>query len=47
VDRDILPEEFGGTAGPFENASCQEAIAEFEEYYGEVRKMAEENKGKY
>ena len=26
VDPDALPEEYGGTAGPFENSNCQKAI---------------------
>ena len=26
VDPEALPEEYGGTAGPFENSNCQKAI---------------------
>ena len=26
VDPEVLPEEYGGTAGPFENSNCEKAI---------------------
>ena len=26
VDPEALPEEYGGTAGPFENSNCEKAI---------------------
>lgn len=47
VDPEALPEEYGGTAGPFENSNCQKAIQEFEDYFQEVQEMAANNKGKF
>jgi len=47
VDPEALPEEYGGTAGPFENSNCQRAIQEFEDYFKEVQEMADNNKGKF
>ena len=47
VDPSILPKEFGGTAGPFENTNIQNAILQFEDYFQELKNMAADNKGKH
>ena len=36
VDPAILPEEFGGSAGPFDNALIREAVERFGDYFQEV-----------
>jgi len=46
VSPDSLPEEFGGTRGPFETRVCQKALQNFEGYFEEVRRMADENSDK-
>ena len=40
IDPEILPEEYGGQLGPFDNSPCNEAIKRFDDYYAEVREFA-------
>ncbi len=36
VDPEILPEEYGGTQGPFDNSEIHEATERFEDYFREL-----------
>ena len=41
----ILPEEFGGSCGKFDNSECFETIMAMKEYFEGVKRMADDNKG--
>lgn len=44
VDKEILPTEYGGTAGNFDNKDSSEAVYEMLEFFIQVKKYVEENK---
>ena len=46
VRSDILPNEFGGQGGPFNNTEVHEAIIKHERYFKEVREMADKYNNK-
>jgi hypothetical protein len=47
VDRDVLPSDYGGTLGKIENMRVRDATLQFDDYFREVKKMAEDNRGKF
>ena len=47
VDRDILPEEYGGKLARVENTQLRLASLKFEDYFKEVQKLADDNSGRY
>ena len=38
MDKSILPVDFGGLDGDFDNSRCREAVEEMAEYFEAVRK---------
>ena len=40
VDKEILPKEYGGDAGPFGNKESSEAVYGMLEYFSQVKKYA-------
>ena len=44
VDKDILPEELGGTEGPIETDNIRTAISKFERYFVEAKGVYEDNR---
>ena len=40
VDKEILPKEYGGDAGPFDNKESSEAVYGMLEYFSQVKKYA-------
>ena len=44
VDKEILPSEYGGSAGIFDNKESSEAVYEMLEFFIQVKKYAEENR---
>ena len=40
VDKEILPKEYGGDAGPFDNKESSEAVYGMLEYFRQVKKYA-------
>ena len=38
VDKEILPEEYGGGAGPFDNKESSEAVYDMLEYFTQVKR---------
>ena len=38
VDKSILPEDYGGDMGKFDNAECSKALEEMEGYFQELKK---------
>ena len=44
VDKEILPTEYGGAAGHFDNKDSSEAVYEMLEFFIQVKKYVEENK---
>ena len=44
VDKEILPTEYGGTAGKFDNKDSSEAVYEMLEFFIQVKKYVEANK---
>jgi hypothetical protein len=47
VDPEVLPVEYGGIRGKIEDTTIRDTILQFEDYFKEVKKLAEDNKGKY
>ena len=47
VDRDILPEEYGGKLARVENTQVRLASLKFEDYFKEVQKMADDNRDRF
>ena len=47
VDREILPEEYGGTLPKLENTQARLASLKFENYFKELKKLADDNRGRY
>ena len=45
--REILPEEYGGALPRVENTQVRLATLKFEEYFKELKKLAEDNRGRY
>lgn len=43
VDKEILPHELGGTAGPFDNAEMASAVHSMSEYFVQVHAYVNEN----
>jgi hypothetical protein len=43
---EALPKNLGGTLGKLDNSECLQSLRQFEDYYKEVRKMAQDNKDK-
>jgi hypothetical protein len=46
VDKDILPSEYGGTLGKIENTRMRTATLQFNDYFGKIKKLAEDNREK-
>ena len=44
VDKEILPNEYGGSAGEFDNTESSNAVYEMLEFFVQVKKYAQENK---
>ena len=44
VDKEILPKEYGGSAGEFDNKESSEAVYEMLEFFIQVKKYVEGNK---
>ena len=44
VDKEILPNEYGGSAGKFDNTESSKAVYEMLEFFVQVKKYAQENK---
>ena len=47
VDREILPEEYGGALSRVENTQVRLASLKFEDYFKELKKLADDNRGRY
>ena len=47
VDREILPEEYGGALPKVENTQVRLASLKFEGYFKELKKLADDNRGRY
>lgn len=39
ISPDILPSDFGGRAGPFDNSLCYEAIMKMEDFFEELKNI--------
>ena len=44
VNKEILPNEYGGSAGKFDNTESSKAVYEMLEFFVQVKKYAQENK---
>ena len=43
VDKEILPDELGGTQGPFENSATWSAVSMMSDYFFQVHNYVNEN----
>ncbi len=43
VDREILPKEYGGDIGPFDNSPSSSAVYKMLEYFVQVKKFVNNN----
>ena len=43
VDKEILPEELGGTQGPFDNSAASSAVYNMSKYFGQVHNYVNQN----
>ena len=43
VDKEILPKEYGGNIGPFDNKPSSSAVYEMLEYFVQVKKYIQSN----
>ena len=46
ISPDVLPKKLGGKIEEFNNKECYASLLKFEEYFQDVNKMVEANKGK-
>ena len=43
VPKEVLPSEYGGLAGPWDNTECAEAVYKLNQYFSNVEEIVDSN----